>query len=640
MEPGPPTARFNVHMRNISTATPPVTRPIDLIPQIVAAIIGGFIIFSVLIVAVVIGYNISFSGMVYPGVAVAGVDISGLEPSEAAQRLETELDFPSQGKILFRDGEKIWLSSPAEVGFFLNPQASAAAAYQYGRTGDPLSRLIDLFTSWYLGTTLPPMYVFDENAAQAYLEGIAAQTDMQKVEAALSVDGVQVVVHPSQKGRHLNIPETLAYLHLQLQTMQDSEVQLVLEEEIPLIVNVEEQAEIAQQILSQPLKLSIPDPLEGDPGAWTFEKDYLAQLITIEQVSAPEGESYQVGVETAGLTSFLEGIAPQLAVEQKNARMMFNDDTRKLEVIEPGVIGRSLDISDSITAINEKLMAGEHDIALVIDKNKPEVGDDATAKQLGITELVSSHTSYFYGSSAARIQNITTSAAQYHGILIPPGATFSMGDALGDVSLDNGYAEALIIYGDRTIEGVGGGVCQVSTTLFRTVFFGGYPVNERYPHAYRVGYYELKADGGYNTSLAGLDATVYTPLVDFKFTNDSQNWLLMETYVNQAARTLTWKFYSTSDGRSVDWHTSGLNNKVDPPDPNYIENPELKKGEVVKVDWAVEGADVTINRTVTRDGETLIEDVFTTHYVPWREVWEYGPGTKDMPPKESNKNDG
>jgi hypothetical protein len=52
MEPGPPIARLNVHMRNISTATPPVTRPIDLIPQIVAAIIGGFIIFSVLIVAV------------------------------------------------------------------------------------------------------------------------------------------------------------------------------------------------------------------------------------------------------------------------------------------------------------------------------------------------------------------------------------------------------------------------------------------------------------------------------------------------------------------------------------------------------------------------------------------------------------
>ena len=629
-------------MSDISTASPPASRPIDLIPQIIAALVGGMIIFSMLIVAVVIGYNISFSGKIFPGVAVAGVDISGLEPSEAAQRLATELDFPSQGKILFRDQEKIWLSSPAEIGFYLNPQASAAAAFQYGRTGGPLSRLTDQFRSWYLGITLPPMYVFDENAAQSYLEGIAAQTNKQKVDASLSIEGVEVVVHPSQTGRYLNLPETLASLHLQLQTMQDSEVQLVINEEIPAIVNVDQQAQVARQILSQPLNLSIPDPMEGDPNTWTFEKDYLAQLITIEQTSGAEGNSYQVGLETGGLTSFLEGIAPQLAVDRKNARMMFNDDTRKLEVIEPAVIGRSLNISESINSINAKLLAGEHDIALVLDTLKPEVGDDAKAKQLGITELVSSHTSYFYGSSAARIQNITTAAAQYHGILIPPGATFSMGDTLGDVSLDTGYAEALIIYGDRTIEGVGGGVCQVSTTLFRTVFFGGYPVNERFPHAYRVGYYELKADGGYNTSLAGLDATVYTPLVDFKFTNDSQHWLLMETYVNQAARTLTWKFYSTSDGRSVEWQTSGLKNKVDPPDPLYIENPELKKGEVSQVDWAVEGADVTINRTVTRNGETLFEDVFTTHYMPWREVWEYGPGTKNMPPKEAkkNKNDG
>ena len=302
------------------------------------------------------------------------------------------------------------------------------------------------------------------------------------------------------------------------------------------------------------------------------------------------------------------------------------------------MIGRSLNVAGTVEAINQKLLAGDHKIALDLEHTAPQVGDDATAEQLGISELVSSQTSYFYGSSAERIQNITISAAQYHGLLVAPGATFSMGEELGDVSLDNGYAEALIIYGNRTIQGVGGGVCQVSTTLFRTVFFGGYPVIERYPHAYRVGYYELKADGGYNTSLAGLDATVYTPLVDFKFTNDTPNWLLMETYVNQAARTLTWKFYSTSDGRTVEWHTTGLKNKVDPPEPLYEENPDLPKGKIVQVDWAVEGADVTITRSVDRNGETLFEDAFTTHYMPWRAVYEYGPGTKGMPPKDGKKN--
>ena len=208
-----------------------------------------------------------------------------------------------------------------------------------------------------------------------------------------------------------------------------------------------------------------------------------------------------------------------------------------------------------------------------------------------------------------------------------------MAEVLGDVSLDTGYEEAWIIYGDRTIKGVGGGVCQVSTTLFRTVFFSGFPVVERHPHAYRVYYYE-QTYSGHDSRLAGLDATVYVPLVDFKFTNDTPYWLLMETYMGD--NWLQWKFYSTSDGRSVDWESSGLRNKQEPPDPIYQENPSLAKGEIKQVDWAVEGADVSVSRYVYRDGRLILEDSFGTHYEPWRAVCEYGPGTKGMPPKRIN----
>jgi vancomycin resistance protein YoaR len=300
-------------------------------------------------------------------------------------------------------------------------------------------------------------------------------------------------------------------------------------------------------------------------------------------------------------------------------------------VIQPAEIGRSLDVEGTIQAINEKLPVGDHKIALDIEYLDPEVGDKAKAKQLGITELVSSYTSYFYGSSSERIQNITTAAGRFHGLLVPPGATFSMSDWLGDVSLDNGYAEALIIFGNRTIQGVGGGVCQVSTTLFRTVFFGGYPVVERYPHAYRVYYYEQTAGGGNDSDMAGLDATVFAPLVDFKFTNDSANWLLMETYVDGPGRTLTWKFYSTSDGRSVEYQTTGLKNIVEPPEPLYEENSSLAAGQIKQVDWEAEGADVTVTRTVMRNGQFYFQDNFITHYLPWRAVYQYGPGTQLTP---------
>ena len=284
-----------------------------------------------------------------------------------------------------------------------------------------------------------------------------------------------------------------------------------------------------------------------------------------------------------------------------------------------------------------RLLRGEHSIPLVINEDQPRVASTATAQDLGITQLVSAQTSYFYGSSAERMQNIEAAASQFHGILVAPGETFSMGEHMGDVSLENGFAEALIIYGGRTIKGVGGGVCQVSTTLFRTVFNAGFPVVERIPHAYRVGYYEQTPAGGNDPSLAGMDATVYFPLVDFKFTNDTPYWLLMETYFNSAG-SLTWKFYSTSDGRTVTWDTTGVTNVVPAPPPAFEENPELRKNEMKQVDWAANGADVTVTRTVMRDGGVLFQDDFTTHYQPWQAICQYGPDSKNPEKLADEKN--
>ena len=258
-----------------------------------------------------------------------------------------------------------------------------------------------------------------------------------------------------------------------------------------------------------------------------------------------------------------------------------------------------------------------------------------SGEDLGITELVYAYTSYFRGSTSDRVQNIETAAAAFHGLLVPPGGVLSMSDELGDISLENGYAEAAIILGDETIQGVGGGVCQVSTTLFRTVYYAGYPVLERHPHAYRVGYYELTANG-HDPDLAGLDATVFVPLVDFKFQNDTEHWLLMETYINRSNYSLTWKFYSTKDGRQVESTSSGLTNIVKAPDPIYRENPELAKGENKQVDWAVDGATVIIKRTVTRNGSILYQDTFSTIYQPWRDIFDYGPGTENMPPEKTS----
>ena len=595
------------------------------------ALVLGLALLTLLVALLPGFYSRMYDRRIFPGVAVGGVDVSGMSTQQAATLLTQRLDYPQRGKIAFQEGTNLWTAKPADLGLFLDAQTTALAAYNLGRTGSLTVRLADQWRAWSSGIDVAPWFVFDKRIAQNYLLGIAKQVDRPIIEATLGVSGVEVVVNSGQVGRNLDVPAALTSLDAQLKTMTDGLVPLVVHETPPVILDATAQAELAQQILSAPLSLQIPNAEAGDPGPWSFEPVALAQMLNIQRVKTDSGEIYQVGLSPDVLRNFLLNIAPALSRDPQNARFIFNDDTRKLDLIQSAVIGRGLDVDASLTQINQQIMAGQHSVNLVMQTTNPPVTDDATAESLGITELTSQYTSYFYGSDASRIQNITTSSARFHGLLVAPGESFSMAAALGDVSLDMGYSEALIIFGDRTIKGVGGGVCQVSTTLFRTVFFGGYQVDERWFHAYRVKYYEQTASGGHDDNLAGLDATVFAPQVDFRFTNDTPYWLLMETYVG--SHSLTWKFYSTSDGRTVDWETSGLQNIVEPPDPLYEENPDLAKDEIKQVDWAVDGADVSVTRTVTRDGVVIHGDTFDTHYMPWQAKYQYGPGTEIPTPE-------
>lgn len=591
--------------------------------QILAAFFSGLALFIGAILLWTIGYQLMYAGRVFPGVSIAGVDLSGLSPSEATLRLNQNLSYPHSGKIVLRDGGRVWVVTPAQMGMTFDASASAQAAYQLGRSGGPFASLDGQLRARSQGAEVPPVIMFDQRVAHQYLQTLSIEIDQPVQEATLKVEGTNVVAVPGLIGRTLDVEGTLVFLSAQMQTFRDGEVPLVIREQQPEIVDVSSQAEVARRVLSEPMRLYIPNAADGDPAPWTYDVQSLANMLTVHRV----GGEVQVALDQGALREILLGIATQVDRSAENARFYFDDNTRQLVLIQNATIGRTVNAEASMMAINDALLRGEHNIALQIVENQPEVTDSSTAEQLGITQLVASETSYFYGSSSERIQNIQAASARFHGLLVAPGETFSMGDAMGDVSLDNGFAEALIIYGGRTIKGVGGGVCQVSTTLFRTVFFGGYPVVERIPHAYRVSYYERIAGGSVDPRLAGLDATVYFPLVDFKFTNDTPYWILMETYMGESS--LTWKFYSTSDGRTVTWDTTGPQNITPPPKPLFEVSDELGPGQIRQVDWAAEGADVTVTRTVMKNGAVYFSDEFKTHYEPWQAVCEVGPGTEE-----------
>jgi len=607
-----------------------------IFPQIVAAFISGVVLFFGLIIAWVVGYQLIYAGRIFPGVSVAGVDLSGMTPSDAAVKLNQTLSYPINGKILFRYGEKAWVATPAQLGMVFDPSLSAVTAYDLGRRGGLFGALAGQIRAGGAGANVPPVILFDQRVAFQYLSQIASQINQPVMEAGLKLEGTNVVTQPGQVGHELKIDATLIYLGSQLQTFTDGEVQLVVQEIQPQILDVSGQADVARQILSQPLTLAIPNAGSSDPGPYVYTAEILANLIGVQPIRNGDQVGVQVVLNPTALRDLLVAIKSNVDRLPANAKFIFNDETLQLDLTEDSRIGRTMDVEASIQAINDALLRGEHTVNLVINEAQPQVTGTTTGQQLGITELIWQETSYFYGSSQERIQNIQAASARFHGVLVAPGETFSMGATMGDVSLDNGFAEALIIYGGRTIKGVGGGVCQVSTTLFRAVFNAGFPIVERTPHAYRVSYYEKTISGAVDPRLAGLDATVYFPLVDFKFTNDTPYWILMETYMGNGS--LTWKFYSTKDGRSVTYDTTGPVNVVSAPPPSFEVNPELKKNEMKQVDWSANGADVTVTRTVWRDGSVLFQDTVSTHYEPWRAVCEYGPDSKDPEKLAREKN--
>jgi len=608
-------------------ATPALTRTrpevLGWAARLLTAGLLAFGAFTAGIVLLVGGIRLFYSGSALPGVYVGSVDVSGLSQPEIEAALAGQISYPITGRLALRDGSLVWTTAPGDVGATLDTPAMASAALSVGRSGGLLAQTAAQFDAWFRGVVLPPILIFDERVAAEVLDGLAAQIDLPTVEAGALINGREVQVTAGQVGRQLDVSATLDSLAGATAGMTDAVIDLPVRETAPAILDASDQAEVARQLLSQPFSLTA----DGG-GPWVFEPEELAGLIRFRRVEDGGAARLVVGLDEAVLIPMLTELVPELERSPENARFIFNDETRQLDLIQNAVIGRSLDVPASLDAIQQAAGSAQHAVPLAFQTRAPAVGDDATAESLGITEnvLMASYgiqgaATYFSGSSPERIQNIATAAAEFHGVLVAPGETFSMANYLGDISLDNGYAEALIIFGNRTVKGVGGGVCQVSTTLFRAVFFGGYPIVERHPHAYRVGYYEQ----GTGSPGPGMDATVFVPLVDFKFTNDTPYWLLMETYIygNQ----LLWKFYSTSDGRTVSW-SSDRSNEVKAPKTLYRENEDLPEGKIVQVDWAAKGLDVVVYRTVQRNGEVLSEDRIKTHYLPWRAIYEYGPGTE------------
>lgn len=558
--------------------------------------------------------DVAHAGRALPAVRFGDLPIGGLTESESKGVLDTHLHALHAAPYLFKHGERTWRPTAAEVGVSLDTSAMASGAVSAGRSTPWPVRAFTSLATFVAPPEISLQASLDRAQASAFLGAVAIEVDREPTNAALSVRNGQLVVGQSAQGRRVDVAATLDRIQPPA-TVEPQVIEVVVTEASASLTDaaIQEAQSVAQRILSAPLLLRLGE------STWTLSPAQLGAMIDFRRTPGAQGSPDRLvtTLNEARVAAYVKTLATEIDRPAKEAQLRWNGSGAT--VVREGSDGIKVDQPAAVRAIIAQATGTQREIALTTSVTRPTVTSDA-ATVSSIKQLIATGSSKFTGSSPERVNNIQVAASKLDGVIVPPGATFSFLKALGPITRENGYKEGLTIQGDATVPGIGGGVCQVSTTVFRAAFFAGLPIVERHQHTYRVGYYEQ--DG----SPVGFDAAVYDPGVDLRFKNDTEHAILMHAAFDAKDSSLAFRLYSTSTGRDVKLTPVRTNEvKAGPRLPDALD-PTLPKGTRKQVEWSADGADATIRRLVSAGGHTVINDSFFSRYVPWREKWVAGTG--------------
>jgi len=587
-----------------------------------------FIVFFELVIlaslGIVASYQFRYRERIYPGVSVAGIPLDGMSLDEARRSIEQEMT-PYPGETLFlRWGDRMWVLGPDDLGVGVDAKSTAALAYAVGRKGVPGGTFLtnlgaDLPEQWgslAFGRHIEPVLQYDEGKIAVIVHRIADEVNLAPREATLSINGLDINTTPGYAGRQLNADELRYALNTLARVGAGGVIDLEVQERPPAIISAEDAATTARALLDAPLIMTA----EGVNGEHQLAVDeaMMRDWLTFTTAATAGGKlELKVEADREKIAAYLKEVAKQIDLPASEATLDFDPASGRVIVLTPSETGQRLDQETAVGAIEQAILSRTRSLTLPMVIDQPRVDSSKTA-EMGIKELVSTATTYFKGSSKERVHNIIVAAEKFEGVVVPPGEQFSFNEHVGAVSVADGFVDSLIIRGDRTETGVGGGVCQVSTTAFQAAFWGGFPILERYPHSYAVGYYNPP----------GLDATIYSPTADFRFLNDTGHFLLIKPQVEADKSQVTFRIYGTKD-RDVEMvGKPEITNVRKPEPPIYEESAALATGKIKQVDWAKDGMDVVVKRQISFNDGTVKNDKFVSKYRPWRAVYQYGPGTQ------------
>lgn len=540
--------------------------------------------------------NFIYDGKIIPRVIVSGVEVSGFNKNQFINSVSLKINAPND--LVLKEGNSEYNISLEKISFKYDYGLTFESAYKIYREQNFFQNLYNIILSVFKPQQLDLLYSYDGNALEEYLSVISSKISIDPIYPTVQINGDDVIVSKGSAGKEVDIKNLRNDIDMAFRQGSFGPISITVNIIDPTLSNDQEQALIdrAKKLIGKSITFVYEDKLIK------LEGQEILNLIS-------PYDKYNKDAISEVVNSLIK------EVERPPQNSIFTLKDGKVVEFVPSKEGLSIkgqELSDKIEGALSNIEQGskEEKVEIPVTIITPEITNNE-ANKLGINELLGRGESFFKGSIPARVHNISLASSKINGSLIAPGEIFSFNSTVGDVSALTGYRQAYIIQDGKTILGDGGGVCQVSTTLFRAVLNSGLPIVERSPHSYRVSYYEQ----GFPP---GLDATVFSPTTDFKFKNDTPANILIQTIFDSKNSKLTIELYGTKDGRIAEISKPTITRTVAPPDDLYIDDPTLPVGTIKQIDYKAWGARVEFNYKVTRNGETIQQTRFVSNYKPWQ----------------------
>lgn len=577
---------------------------------VIGLLVGGFFT-----------YRYVYDGQVLPNVSANGVELEGLSAADAQAKLQTAYEAMLEaGLTVTHDGNQkelqIQLSGSTDPDLvydvvLFDAASTAQQAISYGNSGDLLTDIPQIVRTLFEPVDVSTKVTVLEEPIRDVVDTAFADIESPAVPTRFEIEGsgddLEISVIEGAQGEEIN--HTTFFLKL-VQDAQDLKLApqgvtlvttqpVVTESEASLLL-----PQLTRTLENAPATLTYTAPNERKY-EWKITRAQLSEWLIAQRGTTDNDALVELALAGEEFEAFMDEIQETVNVAPQNARFRVEDG---VAVEFAGSLnGVSLSKADTLTSLFDVLGEEEMTVALQTVIEEPEITTESV-NDLGIKEVLGTGYSDFSGSPSNRIANIKHGVSKLDGLLIAPGETVSLIEKLKPFTISDGYLPELVIKGDEIKPEIGGGLCQIGSTTFRAVMNSGLRVDERRNHSLVVSYYNDPSNGN-----PGTDATLYDPAPDFKFTNDTENYILFEANVDMEDMELEFTFWGTSDGRKayytppkvLSWGGYGAT--------QYKETTSLAPG-VTRCQSPHPGATTTFDYIVERPDGTIEKTPFNSTY--------------------------